>query len=142
MLAALTLDGVAATVAYAAVGGLLLVAGYVALDLVTPGVFLQRLRDDASANAAALAIGNLSAVTIVVTAAGLTSPEATGDGLVSMAGYGAVGIAVQAVLLMAVSTALRGEIDKLLRNPVLHPLAVVVAVASVALGAVTAVAVV
>ena len=40
------------------------------------------------------------------------------------------------------SAALRGEIDKMLRAQTLHPLAVVVAAASVALGAVTAVAVV
>lgn len=142
VVANLSVDGVTATVAYATLGAVLLVAGYVVLDLVTPGRFTERLRDDASANAAALAVGNLVAVATVVATAGLTSPDATGDGLASMAGYGAVGIAVQAVGMLGLSAVLRADIDKLLRTVELRPLAVVVAAASVSLGALTAVAVV
>jgi uncharacterized membrane protein YjfL (UPF0719 family) len=142
LLANLSAEGVVATLAYALAGGGLLVVGYVVLDLVTPGRFIERLRDDGSANAAALAVGNLIAVATVIAAAGLASPDDTANGLASMAGYGAVGIAAQAVLLLGVSARLRADIDKLLRTPGLRPLAVVVSAASVALGAITAVAVV
>lgn len=141
MLAVLTLDGVVATVAYAVTGGALLAVGYVVLDLVTPGRFTQLLRDGGSANAAALAIGNLVGVTIVVATAGVSSPDETVDGVTSMAGYGAIGVVAQAALLMALSAGLRGDVGKLLTTRELHPLSVVVATASVALGVVTAVAV-
>ena len=141
MLAALSLDGIIATVAYAATGGILLVVGYLVLDLVTPGRFTRLLREDGSANAAALAIGNLTGVTTVIATAGVSSPDETVDGVVSMAGYGAIGVAAQAALLVALSAGLRGDVGKLLVTPELHPLSVVVATASVALGVVTAVAV-
>jgi uncharacterized membrane protein YjfL (UPF0719 family) len=141
MIAALSLDGILATVAYAATGGVLLAVGYVVLDLVTPGRFTDLLRDGGSANAAALAMGNLAAVTIVVATAGLSSPDETVDGVISMAGYGAIGVVAQAAWLVALSAGLRGDVGKLLLTRELHPLSVVVATASVALGVVTAVAV-
>jgi hypothetical protein len=142
LLAEISADGVIATVLYGVVGAAMLAAGYVVLDLATPGSFMERLRRDRSPNAGALAMANLTAVGLIVAVAGLTSSDdSLGDGLLSLLLYGSLGIGLQAALLVAVERGLRDELDTLLRSEKLDPLATTLAVASVALGAITAVAV-
>jgi uncharacterized membrane protein YjfL (UPF0719 family) len=141
LLAEVTVDDVVATVLYGGVGAAMLVVGFVVLDLATPGSFVERIRQDRSRNAGALAIGNLVAVGLVVSVAGFTSDGSVGEGLASMLVYGGLGIALQAVFLLAMSWSLRREMDGLLRAIELDPLALTVAVAGVMVGVVTAVAV-
>ena len=141
ILAEVTLDDVVATVLYGLVGGGMLVAGFVVLDVVTPGSFVRHIRVSRSRNAAALAVANLVAVGLILAAAGLTSDDTVGDGLLSLLVYGGLGIAVQAVFLIVIERSLRSELDDLLRAEGLDPLATTLAAASVVIGVVMAVAV-
>jgi Domain of Unknown Function (DUF350) len=61
--------------------------------------------------------------------------------VLGLALYGGLGIVLQAAFLVAVERGLRDELDTMLRSEKLDPLATTLAVASVALGAITAVAV-
>jgi uncharacterized membrane protein YjfL (UPF0719 family) len=141
IVAQVTTDDVVATVLYGLVGGGMLVAGFVVLDLLTPGSFLHHIRASRSRNAAALAIANLVAVGLILAVAGLTSDDTVGDGLLSLLVYGGLGIAIQAVLLLVIERGLRDELHELLRAEGLDPLAITLAALSVMIGVVTAVAV-
>lgn len=141
VLAQVTVDDVVATLLYGLVGGGMLVAGFVVLDLVTPGSFVHHIRVHRSRNAAALAVANLVAVGLILAVAGLTSDDTVGDGLVSLLVYGGLGIAIQALLLVVVERGLREDLHDLLRTEGLDPLAVTLAVGSVMIGVVMAVAV-
>lgn len=142
LLAEVTADGVVATVLYGVVGAAMLAVGVVALDLATPGSLVTRVRRDRSWNAAVLTAANLVAVTAIVATAGVTSSDDTlAEGLLTMVVYGAVGIALQAALMVAVERGLRSELDELLQKGPLDPLAMALASASVALGVISAVAV-
>lgn len=141
ILAAVTLDDVVATLLYGVVGGAMLVAGFVVLDLATPGSFVHHIRGNRSRNAAALAIANLVAVGLILAVAGVTSDDTVGDGLLSLVVYGGIGILVQAVFLVVIERGLRHELEDLLEAEQLHPLATTLAAASVMIGVVMAVAV-
>jgi uncharacterized membrane protein YjfL (UPF0719 family) len=143
LLAEISADGVIATVLYGVVGAAMLLAGFVVLDLATPGSLVERIRRDHSRNAAALAMANLAAVGLIVAVAGWTSSEqdSLAEQVLGLALYGGLGIVLQAAFLVAVERGLRDELDTLLRSEKLDPLATTLAVASVALGAITAVAV-
>jgi uncharacterized membrane protein YjfL (UPF0719 family) len=142
LLAQVTVDDVVGTVLYAVVGAVMLGAGFAVLDLVTPGSFVERIRHDRSRNAGLLAVANLAAVGTIVVVAGVTSSDDTlGEGLLSMIVYGGIGVALQAVFMLAIGRSLRAEMDGLLRSETLDPLATMVATASLALGVVSAVAV-
>ena len=141
-LADISADGALATVLYALVGSILLVVGLAVLDLVTPGSLAERVRVDHSPNAGVLVSANLVAVTTIVAVAGITATtDDLGDGLGSMAFYGALGIALQAVVLFVVERSLKGQLDTLLRSDRLDPMATTLATVVVALGVITAVAV-
>lgn len=141
LLAAITSHGVIATLAYAGVGALLLIAGSLVVDLVTPGRLFELLRQG-SPNAAALLVGNLIAVAMIVFGAGMTADDSTWSGLGSMALYGGIGIAAQAVLLAVIDNLIGVDYDEVLPAARLHPASVVAGVASVALGSIMVVAVV
>jgi uncharacterized membrane protein YjfL (UPF0719 family) len=141
VLAEVTVDDVVATVLYGVVGSVMLLGGFVVLDLVTPGSFVERIRRDHSPNAGALAAANLVAIGLIVAVAGWTSEGSVGDGLLSMVVYGGIGIGLQAVFLLGIERGLREELDGLLRSTTLDPLATTLAVASVVLGGIAAVAV-
>ena len=141
LLAAVTTDGVLATLAYAALGATMLVLGSVAVDLVTPGKLFELLRRG-SPNAAALIVANLVAVAMIVFGAGMTADDSTWDGLGSMALYGSIGIAAQALLLFVIDNLMKIDFDEVLPDLRLQPAAVVAATASVALGSTMVVAVV
>jgi uncharacterized membrane protein YjfL (UPF0719 family) len=143
LLAEVSTDGVIATVLYGVVGAAMLVAGFVVLDLATPGSFVERMRRDRSRNAAALAMANLTAVGLIVAVAGWTSSseDSLAEELLSMVLYGGLGIALQAAFLVVIERGLRDEMDDMLRSETLDPLASTLAVASVVLGVIAAVAV-
>jgi uncharacterized membrane protein YjfL (UPF0719 family) len=142
LLAEVTADGVVATLVYGVVGAAMLAIGVVALDMATPGSLSARVRQDQSWNAGVLTAANLLAVATIVATAGVTSTDDTlAEGILTMVVYGAIGIVLQVVLLVAVERNLRPELDEMLQRGPVEPLALALSAASVALGIVTAVAV-
>jgi uncharacterized membrane protein YjfL (UPF0719 family) len=141
ILAQVTVDDVVATVLYGLVGGGMLVAGFVVLDLLTPGSLVAHIRSSRSRNAAALAIANLVAVGLILAVAGLTSGDTVGEGLLSLLVYGGLGIGIQALFLVVIERRLRQELHELLAAEALDPMATTLAVMSVMIGVLMAVAV-
>ena len=89
--------GVLATLAYAAVGTLVLALGYVVLDAITPGNLRHLVYTDHNSNAAVLVGANVLALGAIVTTAIVTSDDDLGRGVVEAGVYGLLGVALLAV---------------------------------------------
>lgn len=136
------LVGVLATLAYAAVGLLLLVAGYVLLDRLTPGHLGTLIYSEGNTNAARLTVGHLVAVTLVVVSATLTSAGGTFGALLDVAVFGTLALVLQAVSFKVLDAVTPGHLGTIVTAKETCPASLVTAVWAVAIGAVLAVAIV
>lgn len=132
--------GVGAILLYAIVGVLLMLLGFYAVDVTTPGKLYRMVRDGLPNAALVTAAGMISMAFIVVVAI-YTSTGSLLEGLLATLIFGLVGIIVQVggVRLMEWVTGL--DIGAVLKAERIQPQAFVVAAAHVALGLVVAVAV-
>ena len=132
--------GVGAILLYAVLGVLLLLLGFWAIDVTTPGKLNRMVREGLPGAVLVTAAGMVSVAFIVVTAI-YTSTGTLLEGVLGALIFGLVGIAAQVggVRLMEWVTGIR--IGAVLRSEVLEPEAWVVAAAHVALGLVVAVAI-
>ena len=133
-------QNVVAALLYFLVGALVLVAGFVMVDLLTPGNLRQLVFVERRPNAVAVASGMYVALAIVVASAIVASSSALGQGLVDAAVYGLVGVALQGVALVVLELVVPGRFRDLIVDERLHPAAIATAVALVAVGAVNAAA--
>jgi uncharacterized membrane protein YjfL (UPF0719 family) len=133
--------GVLATLAYAGVGLAILAIGYAVLDLITPG----RLRDlvfaERNVNAAVVVCGNILALAAIVTTAIVESDDSLSRGLVQTTVYGLLGVALQAIAFKIVDWLTPGHLGHIVTAARPDPAAVVVAIISLAMGAVLAAAI-
>lgn len=131
--------GLLAIVTYAILGMLLLVLGYFVLDATTPGNLSAIIRTQRSPNAAMLAASGVAGVSLIVVAAIWTSGGGQlVDGLVETLVFGLVGILAQTGATFAFERVLRMDVAGLLGEPTLSPGAIVVGVTRVAIGLITA----
>ena len=95
-------DGVVATLLYFLVGAIVLVAGFLALDAITPGNLRHQVFVDRNPNAAILLGANHLALAVIVTTAILSSDyeAGLGQGLVDSLVFGVVGVVLQALALL------------------------------------------
>ena len=133
--------GVLATLAYAAVGTLVLGLGYVVLDAITPGNLRHLVYADHNGNAAVLAGANLLALGGIVTTAIVTSDDDLGAGVLEAGVYGLLGIALLAVAFKVVDRLTPGNLGQICTDPQGTPAVWVTAAFQVALGAVLAAAI-
>lgn len=133
-------QGVGAIVIYAVLGVLLMLIGFWATDLTTPGKLSQLVREGRPGAVIVTAGGLLGMAFIVVTAI-YGAAGALAEGLLATLIYGLVGIIVQvaAVRLLEWVTGIR--IGDVLAAEEARPEAWVVAIAHIALGLVVAVAI-
>ena len=133
--------GVGAILLYAVLGVLLMLLGFWAVDLTTPGKLNQMVRDGLPGAVLVTGAGMVSMAFIVVTAI-YSSSGTLVEGLVGASIFGLVGIVAQVggVRLLEWVTGIR--IGAILRSEYLEPEAWVVAAAHVALGLVVAVAII
>lgn len=136
------LVGVLATLAYAAVGLALLVAGYLLLDRLTPGDLGTLIYTDHNVNAARMTVGHLVSVTLVIASAALTSQGGTFGALLDMAVFGALALALQAVAFRVLDALTPGHLGAVVTAATPCPASSVTAVWAVVIGAVLAVAIV
>lgn len=131
---------VVAIVLYAVIGLLLMLLGFWAIDLTTPGKLNRMVRDGLPNSVIVTAAGMVSMAFIVVTAITTASGDLT-EGILAALIYGLIGIIAQvaAVRLLEWVTGIR--IGAVLAAPDLEPEVWVVAAAHVALGLVVAVAI-
>jgi hypothetical protein len=134
--------GALAILAYAALGVLLLVAGYYAIDLATPGRLSTIIRTDRNPNATLLASTGVFAVAMIVAASIWASGGRLVEGLLSTLVFGAVGIGAQVVASIVFDKLVGFDLKGLLREDRLQPSAVLLGSTHLGIGLVTAVAVI
>ncbi len=133
-------QNVVAAILYFLVGAAVLAAGFVMVDLLTPGKLRQLVFVERRPNAVAVASGMYVALAIVVVTAIVASSSSLGQGLIDAAVYGLVGVALQGFALVVLELVVPGRFRDLIAEERLHPAAFATAVALVAVGAVNAAA--
>ncbi|OKX84760.1 DUF350 domain-containing protein [Corynebacterium glutamicum] len=131
-------DGVIGTLSYFVLAAVILVVGFVILDLITPGklhklVFVHHLP-----NAAVITVAQQVSIGIIVVTAVLTSSDILSEGLLETAVFGALGLVIQVVVMAVLEAVIPGRFRDLVEDPKLRSGAVVAAVILIVVGAVNA----
>lgn len=129
------------TLAYGAVGILLMVIGYVLVDLATPGRLRELIWIDRNQNAALLLASNLASVGIIVVAAIVASDHDFVIGIVGAAAYGILGLVIMAASFLLLDMTTPGKLGEIMVDPQPHPAVWVSGVVHLATGAVIAAAI-
>ncbi|BCB77594.1 hypothetical protein GCM10022251_63110 [Phytohabitans flavus] len=129
------------TLAYGAVGVVLMAFGYVLVDIATPGRLRELIWVERNRNAALLLASNLAGVGIIVIAAILASADDFADGIVGAGAYGVLGLLVMAAAFLLLDLASPGKLGEILVDPEPHPAVWVSAVVHLATGGIIAAAI-
>lgn len=135
------LNGIGLSLAYFGVGALVLGAGFVVLDLLTPGSLRQHVFIDHRPNAAALHASSALALAIIVVTVMMNASDSLVWGLLDVAVYGLLGIAFQAVTLVILEIVVPGRFRDLVASPTFSTASLAVAATLLAVGAVNAAAI-
>ncbi|MFF0654871.1 DUF350 domain-containing protein [Micromonospora tulbaghiae] len=130
------------TLAYGAVGVVLMAIGYVLVDLATPGKLHELIWTERNRNAALLLSSNLLGVGTIVVAAIVASDDDFTLGLVGAAAYGILGLVIMAAAFVLLDVATPGKLGELLVDPEQHPAVWVSATVHLATGAIIAAAII
>lgn len=133
-------QNVVAAILYFVVGIVVLVAGFLMVDGLTPGNLRQQVFVERRPNAVAVASGMYIALALVTVSAIIASSSELGQGLVDALVYGLVGVLLQGVALVVLEAVVPGRFRDLIADETLHPGAIATAVALVAVGGVNAAA--
>ncbi|GAA2404108.1 DUF350 domain-containing protein [Nonomuraea africana] len=136
------LSGALAIAAYAVLGMVLLIVGFYAIDLATPGKLSAVIKIERNPNATLLATSGLAAVGLIVAASIWSSGGALHEGLLATAVFGLVGIAMQTVAMLVFDLVAGISVRELIKESELQPGARLLAVTHLAIGLITAVAVI
>ncbi|GGP09993.1 DUF350 domain-containing protein [Nonomuraea glycinis] len=134
--------GAGAIASYAAVGVILLIVGFYVIDLATPGRLSEVIRTDRNPNATLLAASAMAAIGLIVAASIWSSGGRLAEGLAGTAVFGLVGIVVQTLAMLLFDRVVGISVRDLVKEPELQPGARLLAVTHVAIGLITAVAVI
>ena len=132
--------GIGAIVLYALVGALLLLIGFWAIDITTPGKLNQMVRRGLPNAVAVTAAGMVSMAFIVVVAISSSSGQLA-EGLLASLIFGLIGIVVQVAAVRLLEWITGIPIGEVLAAERFRPQTLVVCAAHVALGLVVAVAI-
>jgi uncharacterized membrane protein YjfL (UPF0719 family) len=133
--------GIGAILLYAVIGLLLMLLGFWAIDLTTPGK-LNRLVRDGMPNAVIVTSAGIVSMAFIVVTAIWGASGALAEGLLASLIFGLVGIIAQVVAVRVLEWITGIRIGAVLADPERRPEAWVVAAAHIALGLVVAVAIV
>lgn len=132
--------GVYAIILYAIVGLVLMMIGFYAIDLTTPGP-LRKMVDAGKPNAIVVAAAGMVSMALIVVVAIYASSGKLVEGLVGSAIFGLVGLVAQ-VAMMRIATLVIGiDMDALFGSDEFSYDSLIVAAAQFALGIVVAVAI-
>jgi hypothetical protein len=132
--------GIGAILLYAVIGVLLMLLGFWAVDLTTPGK-LNRMVRDGLPNAVVVTAAGMISMAFIVVVAIYTSLGSLLEGLLASLIFGLIGIIAQVGGVRLLEWVTGIDIGAVLAAPELRPQAFVVAAAHVALGLVVAVAI-
>ena len=132
--------GVGAIVLYAIVGLVLMLIGFYAIDLTTPGP-LRKMVDAGKPNAIVVAAAGMVSMALIVVLAIYASSGKLVEGLVGSAIFGLVGIIAQVVMMRFATLVIGIDMDALFQRDEFNYESLMVAAAQFALGVVVAVAI-
>jgi uncharacterized membrane protein YjfL (UPF0719 family) len=107
------LRGVLFSLAYAAVGTLVLAVGYVVLDAITPGSLRHLVYTDHNRNAAILVSANVLALATIVVVAIRTASDDLGRGVIEAGVYGLLGVLLLALSFKVIDALTPGHLGTL-----------------------------
>jgi hypothetical protein len=132
--------GVGAIVLYAIVGVLLLLVGFYAIDLTTPGK-LNRLVRAGLPNAVTITSAGMISMAFIVVVAVFSAGGALADGLIYALVFGLLGIVVQVLGVRLLEWAAGVNMSEVITSPTFSPVSVVIGSTHIALGLVVAVSI-
>lgn len=136
------LNGAAAILCYAAVGLILLVVGFFAVDVTTPGRLSKIIRADRNVNATFLAACGIAAVGLIVVASIWGAGGSLAAGLAASVVWGVTGVIAQIISFMIFRALLGIDLGGLMKNPERDPAAILLGIMQLTIGAVTAISVI
>lgn len=134
--------GSGAIAAYTALGLVLLVIGFFAVDMATPGRLTTIIRTNRNANATLLAVCGMAGVGLVVAASIFASGGKLLEGLIATLVWGLVGIVAQQIATLVVRHLLSIDVAGLMSKEKLEPSAVLLGAMQATIGLITAIAVI
>jgi hypothetical protein len=132
--------GAGAIFLYATVGLVLMLVGFYAIDLTTPGP-LRKMVDAGKPNAIIVSAAGIVSMALIVVLAIYSSSGKLAEGLVGAAVFGLVGIIAQVVLMRVATMVLGIDMNVLFEADEYNYESLLVAAAQFALGLVVAVAI-
>lgn len=132
------LAGSVGTVAYFVLAAVILLVGFLVLDLLTPGKLHELVFVHHLPNASVLAAAQQIALGVIIVSAIFHSDDVLSVGLVQTAVYAVIGLVLQCVALLLVELLTPGRFRDLVEDPKLRSGAVVVAVTLVVIAAINA----
>jgi uncharacterized membrane protein YjfL (UPF0719 family) len=136
------LENLVAAGLYGILGVALLAAGYVVIDLLTPGHLGRQLAEDRNLNAGIVVSSGLLSLGIIITTAIHAADGDLLEGLGEAAGYGIVGIILLAVAFAMVDVMTPGKLgDSVMGEDGHEPMVWVTSAALLAVGGIVAAAI-
>ena len=132
--------GVPATVGYFLAGALVLVVGFIVLDLITPGKLRDLVFLENRAGAAMIAGSQQIALACIVVSVIRASDDALMIGLGETLVYGALGIVLQAASLLVLEALIPGRFRDVVMDAKVRPRAILAATTFIVIGVINAVA--
>jgi len=133
-------QSVVSTVLYFLVGIMVLVAGFVMVDVLTPGKLRRQVFVDRRPNAVVITSAMDLSLALVIIAAIRASADQLGQGLLDTLVYGLVGVALQGLALVILEAVVPGRFRGFIEAEEFHPASVAAAVVLLAVGGINAVA--
>lgn len=134
------LEEALAALAYCGVGIVLMVLGFVLVDVLTPGRLRHQIWTERNRNASILLSSNLIGVAIIVVAAISASEAGLSAGITSTAVYGILGLVVMGLAFLLLDLLTPCKLGALLSDERSHPAVWVSAAVHIAVAAVVGVA--
>ena len=123
--------------AYTGVGIALLVLGFYALDVLTPGHLGRHIYEERSINAGlTLAAGFLGQGAIVFASIWTNATSGFGQALLYTVVFGVLGVVLQAVAFVALDVLIPGRLGQHLMEPAFHPASLISAAVQLAVAAI------
>jgi uncharacterized membrane protein YjfL (UPF0719 family) len=134
------LQSVVGTVLYFLVGIVVLLAGFVMVDALTPGKLRRQVFVERRPNAVVITSAMDVSLALVIIAAIKASSDQLGQGLLDTLVYGLVGVALQGIALAILEAAVPGRFRGFIDAEKFHPASIAPAVVLLAVGGINAVA--
>lgn len=128
------------TVLFFVVGVIVLVAGFVMIDVVTPGRLRQQVFVERRPNAVVVTAAMDVSLTLVIVAAIRASSDQLAQGLLDTLVFGLVGVALQGVALAVLEAVVPGHYRNIIDAEQFHPASIAAAVVLLAVGGINAAA--